>query len=138
MIDSPAILVIEDGYGDLELFEEALRPKYRMFCVTRVKDALPILPIADLIIMDMKLPDGTGMDILDYMEREHLWTPVIAVSAFHCYQDQVKNRVMYWLDKPFAQSQLLKYVEEGLSASRAIRAIEEHDTHLGHWLENFK
>lgn len=37
----------------------------------------------DLVILDISLPDGSGLDLLEYLQRAHAGLPVIVLSMHH-------------------------------------------------------
>jgi DNA-binding NarL/FixJ family response regulator len=52
---------------------------------------LAVLRTADLLLLDIRLPDGDGIDFVDEMVKAHLQTPVLLFSA-SC-EDYIVHRV---------------------------------------------
>ncbi len=72
----------------------------------------------DLILLDMRLPDGAGLDLLERLCREQaLETPVIMMTAYGEIDDAVaamKLGALDYLKKPIDLEELLLVVDKGL------------------------
>ena len=90
------ILLVEDGLTDAKVTIFALRRTqvfHRLTLVRCVKEAIQFLkcegvfaraPQPDLILLDMMLPDGTGIDVLESMEameRDMSRTTTVVLTA---------------------------------------------------------
>lgn len=67
----------------------------------------------DCIILDIMLPDGNGLDILEELKRQNKQDGVIIVSAKNAVDDRVKGLKMGaddYLTKPFHLSELMARV----------------------------
>lgn len=124
------ILIVEDNEQDIALYDKLLGSAYFLLVARTVEEAKLYVRCSDLVILDMKLPDGTGEDLLDYMEKIECLIPVIAISGFHIYEPAVIGRVIRWLDKPIDTGRLACIVEDLLTVSRAIRGLQDCDTRL--------
>jgi DNA-binding response OmpR family regulator len=71
-----------------------------------------------VILLDMKLPDGSGLDLLDYLAAtaglEQL--PVVVLSGVEPTFDHRSrsDRVVEWLIKPFAERELLRALRDAI------------------------
>jgi CheY-like chemotaxis protein len=71
------------------------------------------------ILLDMKLPDGSGLDLLDQLhgatQLQHL--PVVVLSGLEPIADERHRhaRVVEWLTKPFAESELLRALRSAIA-----------------------
>jgi len=81
------VLYIEDNTANVRLVESILT-RYEKLCVRTAEDratAIEALKAGhfDLILMDLDLPDGNGIDLLAYLRSENLnaGAPVIALTA---------------------------------------------------------
>jgi DNA-binding NtrC family response regulator len=71
----------------------------------------------DLILADLSLPGGGGMDLLQKVRSGHPETAVVLLSAFGSVQDAVKAMQLGaadFLGKPFAKEQVLLAVDRAL------------------------
>jgi len=68
----------------------------------------------DLLIIDLMLPDGDGLEIIEKMRRKKVNTPVLILSAKRSVDDRVKGLQKGgddYLTKPFVFSELLARVQ---------------------------
>ena len=96
------ILVAEDNYADVILFQEALRQhqiEHRLHVVTDGQSALqfvaqmgtsPEMPCPDLMLLDLNLPKVDGPTILRAFRKhpECAHTPVIVVTSSDAERDR--------------------------------------------------
>jgi len=117
------ILVIEDDRLMRITLEDSLRASgYDTFTCENLNDALALLQERefDLIVTDVRLPDGNGIDLLKDLKD----TPVIVITAFGTIRDAVeamKLGAFDYITKPFSLEEFLLLVE---------RAIEFRDIKL--------
>lgn len=133
-MNRPTVLVVEDNVLDLERYRMMLSKDYDLMEAYTVSQAKELLPLADLVILDMRLPDGEGPEILEWMDRQNILTPVIAASAYSEYEAKTVNQVVYWIDKPVSDERLTATVQEALRVGQSIIEIKKHDTQLGEFL----
>ena len=71
----------------------------------------------DLCITDMRLPDGTGLELLEHVTRHYPSTPVAVITAFGSAENAVaalKAGAFDYVAKPVALSQLRALVQSAL------------------------
>ncbi|GAB7529607.1 response regulator transcription factor PirR [Pseudomonas sp. 3A(2025)] len=109
---SPArILAIEDDPLLAAHLQSHLQQ--RGFAVTLRHTAQEVLPLVDsegfdLILMDIMLPDGSGLEILGQL-RQHQRLPVILMSALGAEQDRIvgfSQGADDYLPKPFSMREM--------------------------------
>ncbi|WIT13120.1 response regulator [Paucibacter sediminis] len=83
--------------------------------VRRLADAMQTLTnsVADLVLLDLGLPDGDGLSLLAHLRREKLRLPVLILTA----RDSLQERLLGldsgaddYLVKPFALAELISRV----------------------------
>ena len=82
----------------------------------------------DLILADLSLPGGGGMELLEKVRTAHPETAVVLLSAFGSVQDAVKAMQMGaadFLGKPFAKDQVLLAVDRALEKSALQRENQQ-------------
>lgn len=125
------ILVVEDE----TLFARAVARRlekagYACRTVERLAEAEAALHEegADLMLLDMRLPDGSGLDFLQRLrERLDPQIAVIAMSAYGEVEDAVaamKYAASDYLKKPIDLEELLVNVEKVLAHQRVSRQLE--------------
>lgn len=80
-----AVLLVEDSDGDAGLVAEFLSdeaPEIELRRVARVEDAerLP-LDAFELILLDLRLPDGVGLDVLERIRAAPGKTPIVVLTG---------------------------------------------------------
>ncbi|MBS1169770.1 MAG: sigma-54-dependent Fis family transcriptional regulator [Burkholderiaceae bacterium] len=141
MSDSPRILVVDDEADLRELFEITL---VRMGLDVDVADCVAAarLHLANneyaLVITDMRLPDGNGMELVQEIGARMNSTPVVVITAFGSADNAVaalKAGAFDYISKPVALDQMRTMVKSALrlnamgeTNSRAARQKNRRDT----------
>ena len=104
--------------------------------VAAARNALALPGLFDLVLLDLNLPDGDGMDLLATLRRSDSRTPVLVLTA----RDQVADRVLGlrqgaddYLVKPFAPDELDARVESLLRRTSQVPGQRFNFGPL-HWL----
>lgn len=82
----------------------------------------------DLILADLSLPGGGGMELLEKVQQIHPETSVVLLSAFGSVQDAVKamqHGAADFLGKPFSPDQVLLAVDRALEKSALQRENQQ-------------
>jgi len=111
------ILIIDDE-GDLcWLLSNTLQKKgYTVSTANTISDGTALLKEApDLLFLDLKLPDGDGMDLLPRIREMTPQTLVVIISAYGSEEKrgEAKEEGVYsFLDKPFTEEKILEAIEQ--------------------------
>ncbi len=87
----------------------------------------------DLVLCDLGLPGGGGMQLLQEVQQVHPDTAVVLLSAFGSVQDAVqamRHGAADFLGKPFAGDQVLVAVDRALAKSALLRENQQLKTAL--------
>jgi PAS domain S-box-containing protein len=108
------ILVVEDEPAAARVLEIMLqRAGYHVATAASLRDARTTLatlrPTA--VLLDLELPDGSGLDLAEELAAKQTPIPVIVLSGRGPAQEFVGSPVAVWLMKPFAKEQLLRAVK---------------------------
>src|SRR5690606_27405628 len=82
----------------------------------------------DLVVTDLMMPNGSGMEVLDTVRRFDSNIPVILVTAYGSIESAVeamKQKAADYLTKPFSMNQLLDKIQESLSRRLIDRGSHE-------------
>jgi DNA-binding response OmpR family regulator len=110
------LLIIEDekqlATSMIEFLEQE---KYTCTLATSVDDALGKIRLYEYecVILDVMLPDGTGFQVLEQLQRDGKTEGVIIISAKHSVDDRIKGLRLGaddYLTKPFHLAELLARV----------------------------
>lgn len=108
-----SILIVEDDKNLNKGLMLALKDNYRTFTADSIQGALEHVNKSDLIILDMNLPDGDGLDLIEQV-RKHNDQPIIVLSARNMEMDIVTAIQMGaddYITKPFSLGILLAKIE---------------------------
>lgn len=115
------VLVVDDERDIRELLEITLmRMGLEVDAVGTVADALQRLESReyDLVLTDMRLPDGEGLTVVEEIARRNLDTPVAVITAYGSTENAVhvmKAGAFDYLAKPLALEQLRTLVKSALA-----------------------
>jgi DNA-binding response OmpR family regulator len=117
---TPKILLVEDEAPIREGLEDQLRGEgYRVATADTVASALAALDGApDLVVLDRRLPDGEGLDVLRHARRAGLPCSFLVLSARGMPEDRVEgleDGADDYVTKPFHLRELLARVRTLLS-----------------------
>ncbi len=126
MVDAerPLVLVIDDDGALRQVCLDILAARgYRGIGAASVGDGLRTFdeksPAA--VLLDLKLPDGTGLDVLRELQRRSPVTPVVVVSGYGSLPDAVEAMRLgaaEYVEKPFARDQLYQVLARVLAPGR--------------------
>lgn len=77
----PVILVVDDCEYVRELYTSILSELGTVIALAGVREALPLLRHADVVLTDLMMPNLTGLDLLDYMRDEEIVKPIVVLTA---------------------------------------------------------
>lgn len=100
----PVILVVDDSEYVRELYTSILSEMGIVIAFAGVREALPLLRQADLVLTDLMMPGLTGLDLLDYMRDEEYETPVLVLTAVESDDPtviEIRRRGIPVVFKPF-------------------------------------
>jgi two-component system response regulator PilR (NtrC family) len=121
------ILVVDDEADIRELLAMTLaRMGLEAHCATNTSEALALLARNDydLCLTDMRLPDGDGLAVVDYVARHRPNVPVAVITAHGSAENAVaalKAGAFDYLAKPVSLGQLRTLVQQALK----LQAIEK-------------
>jgi two-component system, NtrC family, response regulator AtoC len=135
----PTILIIDDEPSLVSSLTFALEEEgYKVFGAATgeagLQAAIDLQP--DLVLLDLRLPDQSGLDVLAALQRENGEPQVIMVSAHgdtRAAVRAVKLGAADYLTKPFDLDDLLHTIRTALERSRMASEIDFHRrAALGH------
>jgi len=115
----PLSLIIDDETDICFLLVAILQNEnIKNVCVNNLNDALLFLQSHDpaIIFLDNKLPDGSGVDYIRAIKKNHPHTRVIMITAHDNFRDKaIKEGADDFITKPFSRSSILESVESIVS-----------------------
>ena len=113
MNPQPSVLVIDDESGILDTLRILLKKEgYEVATAQGGKAGLDAIRggSPDIVLTDVRMPQFTGLDILQAVKEQDAMTPVILMTAQASLQSAIQAvnaGAFYYLQKPFANDELL-------------------------------
>ncbi len=125
--------MVEDQHRIGRFIKQALQERaYLVTWVRTCREACDALceSAHDAIVLDLGLPDGDGLDLLQRWRRSGFNEPVLILSARDAVQDRIKGLDVGaddYLSKPFSMEELLARMRSLLRRQSAVKeAVLEH------------
>ncbi len=128
------ILVVDDQPGMLRAVERVLGQNHQVIGTTSSRQALELASrdLPDLAILDIRMPDLDGFDLLARLKKEHPGLDVILMTGSITEIDSklvraIREKAFYFVQKPFDREVLITLVDRCLEQRRL---AEENRRHL--------
>ena len=111
------MLIVDDEMEMLKIMKETFELRGWDTIVTPIGASVPVIlekETIDMVLQDIKLPEGSGLDILKEVRKKYPKLPVIIFTALG-YQDSVVNEAM--------RSGASGYVSKGISIRELIEVV---------------
>ena len=114
------LLIVEDDSTFAQIIEGFLLKKgFKVVLVSTTKQAFKVLQQEQfaLLLVDYRLPDGTGLDVLNYARDQGLMIPTIIMTSFNDVRTAVKSMQLGAFDyitKPINPDELLMVIQDSL------------------------
>ncbi|MGB9629796.1 MAG: sigma-54-dependent transcriptional regulator, partial [Thermodesulfobacteriota bacterium] len=125
----PSILIVDDDEVICETLSDVFRKKdYDVFAVGTGEEVLSTIKknIVDLILLDMRLPDMDGLDVLKRIKEFDTEILVIIMTAYSDVETAVtamKSGAYHYINKPFELEELKLLIEKGLETKSLINEV---------------
>ena len=127
----PVILLVDDEDTIRLFLEKTLRDEgYEALTAATGAEAIELTrsELPDLVLLDLKLPDTNGLDVLRQIKEEVPEVCVIMLTAFGDIETAVaamKQQAFDFVSKPVNLEQLLLTIEKGLASRKLTRELFE-------------
>ena len=121
------VLIIDDERPILMTLEALLqRHGYQVDTAPNASQGLKLLKTKShaLVLLDLQLPDGDGLETLDRIKTELPDLPVIILTAhdsLHNAIESMKRGAYHFISKPYAPEELLSLIEKALEKQFLLR-----------------
>jgi len=125
------VLIIDDERPVLMTLEALLkRHGYHVDTAPTAAQGLKLLKSKSptLVLLDLRLPDADGLEMLDRIKTELPKVQVIILTAhdsLHNAIESIKRGAYHFISKPYAPEELLSLVEKALEKQFLLRKTEE-------------
>ncbi|MBN2317441.1 MAG: sigma-54-dependent Fis family transcriptional regulator [Acidobacteria bacterium] len=124
------LLVVDDELANLQKLQRALIGQYNVHSALSAADALKILEITpiDAIITDQKMPDMTGIELLEISQKSYPNLVRIVLTGFTDVDDLIAaintGKVHKYITKPWEPDVLLLALQDALEKMELLRENE--------------
>jgi len=125
------VLIIDDERPVLMTLEALLkRHGYQVETAPTAAQGLKVLKSKSptLVLLDLRLPDADGLEMLDRIKTELPKVQVIILTAhdsLHNAIESIKRGAYHFISKPYAPEELLSLVEKALETQFLLREAKE-------------
>jgi DNA-binding NtrC family response regulator len=136
VMTTPNIVIVDDE----DLVRWSLRERFARegFNIVEAATAAAaierITPATDLVLLDYRLPDGNGLDVLKRIKELYPDTLVILMTAHSTVENAVEAMRLgayHYINKPFNLDEVALSVEKALETSRLRREVRNLRTSQG-------
>ena len=116
------ILIIEDEPSLREIMQRALEQERYVVETATTYDAKLAAYTYDCILLDIMLPDGNGLHLLEHLKQQRKRDNVIIISARDSLDDKIRGLDMGaddYLPKPFHTAELLARIKSVLRRGKS-------------------
>jgi two-component system response regulator PilR (NtrC family) len=88
----------------------------------------------DLIVSDIRMPDLSGLDLLENVKQQDLSVPVVLITAYASPEDAVlamKNGAYDYITKPFKVDDILSVIKSALGSRQEKPPVKNRDSFAG-------
>jgi putative two-component system response regulator len=137
-MDGATVLIVDDSPENLSVMGELLRPEFRVLVANSGRGALAVIrdgPRPDLILLDIMMPDMSGLEVLDLLRADpaHRDVPVIFVTALDASEDEeagLARGAVDYIAKPLKPAIVLARVRAHVELKRARDRLADQNAYL--------
>lgn len=115
------VLIVDDERGMRDFLKILLEKEgHKVITASRGKKALEILEskVVDLVVSDIRMPELSGIELLEIIKEKTPELPVIMITAFASPDDAVmamKNGAFDYISKPFNVDEIISVIRSATS-----------------------
>ncbi len=125
-MSKPRLLIVDDEKSLREMLQMLFhRQGFEVSIAANLTEGLAaaLRSNPDVILCDIKMPDGNGLDLLRKVREENLPTPVIMITAHTSTEDAVeamKRGAVDYISKPFNNDELVLVVQRAVGEKQLL------------------
>ena len=125
------ILIVDDEPDILELLSMTItRMKFEAISATNLKDAKALLECHtfQLCLTDMRLPDGSGLELITHIQENYKNIPSVMITAYGSIDtaiEAMKVGAFDFLSKPVELDKLRSVIKNSMSLSKQSKISDE-------------
>ncbi len=125
------ILIVDDEPDILELLSITIRRlKFTPVSAANISEAKALLNSQDfqLCLTDMRLPDGSGMDLIAHIQQDHPDLPVVMITAYGSMDvaiEAMKTGAFDFLSKPVELDKLRSIIQSAIRLDEQTQTLQQ-------------
>lgn len=133
------VLLVEDDRRLSEFVQWALQERgYTVLAVSYGETGLSLVGSADLVLLNLKLPGVSGLEVLRKVRDAGNYVPIIVISGVAGERERAEaeaHKVVEFVEKPFSVSGLLEKIDKAVGFVEHVETLAECDTRLQSFIE---
>jgi two-component system response regulator AtoC len=126
------LLFVDDDERAHSTLAVVLPPDYTMISATTLSAAEGLVRQGeiDLVLLDINLPDGSGLDLLRRIQRQPAAPPTVMLTAFadvRLVVEAIRSGAADYVVKPYELNALLSTLADALGSQTALRDRQQQD-----------
>ncbi|ACV61859.1 two component, sigma54 specific, transcriptional regulator, Fis family [Desulfofarcimen acetoxidans DSM 771] len=123
------VLIVDDEEGVCEMLKDVLEDEgFEITLAYNAKDALKIMEteFPDTVLLDIRLPDADGIEVMDKLKQMGIEVPVILMTAFGTTEiaiQAMKQGAHDYLNKPLNLDELVLAVQKSIKMQRLVSEV---------------
>ena len=123
------ILIVDDEEGVCEMLRDVLEDAgFEITLAYNAKDALKLLEtdLLDTVLLDIRLPDADGIQVMDELKKMGIHVPVILMTAFGTTEiaiQAMKQGAHDYLNKPLNLDELVLAVQKSIKMQQLVSEV---------------
>jgi DNA-binding NtrC family response regulator len=114
------VLVVDDELGPREALRMILKDRYEVSLAEDGNSALGLIAREryDVVILDIKMPDRDGIEVLKIAKEMNPDVEVVMITAYatvNTAREAIRHGALDYLIKPFDKKDVEKVVEKGIA-----------------------
>ncbi|WP_416397233.1 sigma-54-dependent transcriptional regulator [Allohahella sp. A8] len=128
----PSVLLVEDSPSNAMVYQSYLQSAYSVQTAHSGSEALELLAQHkfDVVITDVRLPDMSGLSILDGIQAETPLLPVIVITAHGSVDlvvDAMQRGASDFISKPFDKARLEVTLKNILKKQKLVETVQQYE-----------
>ena len=129
------VLVVDDDEQILRIVEAKLKKDFKeVFTTSSPQEALRVAGRFDVVLVDQKMPELSGTELVEEIHRRFPELPVVIMTAFGSIEDaieSIKSGAYHYVTKPVNFDELTNILNKAIETKRLRERVKDLEEFLG-------
>lgn len=129
------VLVVDDDEQILRIVEAKLKKDFKeVFTTSSPQEALRVSGRFDVVLVDQKMPELSGTELVEEIHRRFPELPVVIMTAFGSIEDaieSIKSGAYHYVTKPVNFDELTNILNKAIETKRLRERVRDLEEFLG-------